>query len=506
MKRAIFCVAVLMVLTCSFAFGASWQLYDDFNSSVIDTSKWIVEFEGGCVAPVIVNNSVSFACQNNTGWSESELEITDANIIGIQADLAFSSFSGTGWAEVSVVLGNDDGYESRIRIFTDGSTPQIEISYEYDHTPIFWEIKEVSSFGEVETLGISYEDENLNFFINGSNVKSYGVAAFNINFAEIGMVGTDSYFAGTADNVMVVIPEANSAADINGDGTVDYKDFAIMAKYWLESCDPSNNYCEAADLYISNFIDTDDLSILSENWLESNHPYITWVSINDSGVDGHEGFVGQMSKYETTNAQYCQYLNDAKASGYVTVSYNYVVGASGPYSGKNYYKLSGEGYTYNGATNGGAARINWTGSSFTVDSGFENHPVTYVSWYGSTAFASYYGWRLPTEWEWQAVADYNGSYIYGCGTTINYSMANYYGSNHPNGTTTVDAFGTHGYGMADMAGNVDEWTSSLYNTQDSLRVLRGGGWNLLDYYCEVSYQLHYSPSSVYHYLGFRVCR
>ncbi|MCK4886741.1 MAG: hypothetical protein KAS96_05085, partial [Planctomycetes bacterium] len=270
MKRVIFCVAVLMVLTCSFAFGASWELYDDFNSSAIDTSKWIVESEGGGVAPVIVNNSVSFACQNNTGWSESELEITNKDITGIQADLTFSSFSGTGWAEVSVVLGNDNGFESIIRLFaSDGSFPQIEISCEYEHTPIFWKIKEVSLFGEIETLGIRYEDENFNFFINGVNVDSYGVAAFNINFASIGMVGTDSYFSGTADNVMVVIPEANNAwsegADINGDGIVDVKDFAIMAKHWLER----------------------------------NPNPMVWVFINDPGVSGHESFAGYMSKYET---------------------------------------------------------------------------------------------------------------------------------------------------------------------------------------------------------------
>ena len=64
---------------------------------------------------------------------------------------------------------------------------------------------------------------------------------------------------------------------------------------------------------------------------------ITWVSINDPGVSGHESFNGEMSKYETTNAQYCQYLNAAKASNAITVSGSYVVGDSGPYSGQNYY-------------------------------------------------------------------------------------------------------------------------------------------------------------------------
>ena len=262
-----------------------------------------------------------------------------------------------------------------------------------------------------------------------------------------------------------------------------------------------------------------DFAIMTSNWLDDGTPTpvlygMTWISINDSGAGMKDengnpisqgGFNGEMSKYETTNAQYCQYLNAAKASGAITVSGSYVVGTSGPYSGQNYYYLVGTGFTYGGATNGGAARINYTGSSFTVDSGFENHPVTYVSWYGSTAFASYYGWRLPTEWEWQAVADYNGSYAYGCGATINNSMANYWNSNHPNGTTAVGTFGTYGYGMADMAGNVWEWTDSLYDPY-SYRVLRGGGWEYDDDGCTVSYRNLNGPYGANIYIGFRVCR
>ena len=263
------------------------------------------------------------------------------------------------------------------------------------------------------------------------------------------------------------------------------------------------------DLDRNCILDLWDLMIFADSWLatepnapDPNVPDMTWVSIND------EGFNGEMSKYETTNAQYCQFLNDALTSEAVTVSGNYVVGASGPYSGQNYYDLSGSGFTDNGATNGGASRINWTGSSFTVDSGFENHPVTYVSWYGSTAFANYYGWRLPTEWEWQAVADFDGTYVYGHGPgTMANSLANYYNSTHPYGATAVGAYGTiHGYGMCDMAGNVWEWTSSLWDTGDNSRVLRGGSWDDFDSLCTVSHRFSISPYRMGYYLGFRVCR
>ena len=281
--------------------------------------------------------------------------------------------------------------------------------------------------------------------------------------------------------------------------------------------------CPSADLTGDCIVDLEDFFEMAGQWLDTGEPYpvlngMTWVSINDSGAgmkdgDGnpisHGGFTGEMSKYETTNAQYCEYLNAAKASGDIVVDGDWVKGASGPYSGENYYNLAGSGYTYDGATNGGAARINWTGSSFTVDGDFDNHPVTYVSWYGSTAFCNYYGWRLPTEWQWQAVADHTvgDPYTYGCGPTINNSIANYRGSIHPDGTTVVGAFGTYGYGMCDMAGNVWEWTSSLWDPGYSYRVIRGGSWGNYATYCVVSHRNDNPyPYDSYVNIGFRVCR
>lgn len=237
-------------------------------------------------------------------------------------------------------------------------------------------------------------------------------------------------------------------------------------------------------------------------------PDITWVYINDPGVSGHEPFTGYMSKYETTNAQYCQFLNEALASGDIYVSNDRVYGSNGSNSGTDYVDqvyFDTSNYT-------SFSQITWNGSSFSVRTrdghDMSNHPVVMVSWYGSMAFADYYGWRLPTEWEWQAVADYDGSYIYGCGTTINQSKANYDYvnplslSSYPY-TSPVNHYPSYGYGMNDMAGNVWEWTSTV---SGSYRVLRGGSWYYDDRYCEVSYRLSpYPHNSSYHY-GFRVCR
>ncbi|MCK5174073.1 MAG: formylglycine-generating enzyme family protein, partial [Planctomycetes bacterium] len=216
-------------------------------------------------------------------------------------------------------------------------------------------------------------------------------------------------------------------------------------------------------------------------------------------------------------AQYCQFLNAAKASGDITVGVDDIVyGANGSNGGADFV---GQVYfdTYAADPD---SQITYSGGTFSVrirdGYSMNNHPVVEVSWYGATAFCNYYGFRLPTEWEWQAVADYDGSYTYGCGTTIDQSKANYYDSGHANPlglssypyTSPVNHYPSYGHGMNDMTGNAYEWTSSCYYAGCSLgyRVLRGGGWDYSHYYCTVSYREYYLPYDAIYFTGFRVCR
>jgi formylglycine-generating enzyme required for sulfatase activity len=253
---------------------------------------------------------------------------------------------------------------------------------------------------------------------------------------------------------------------------------------------------------------------MASEWLDEGAFDLVWVTINDPGVSGHEGFTGEMSKYETTNAQYCEFLNAALASGDITVVSNVVKGAIGSNSGEDF---EGKIYfaTYEASD---SSQITYSGETFSVRSrdGYDmsNHPVVIVSWYGATAFCNYYGYHLPTEWEWQAVADYDGTFDYGCGLTIDQTKANYHdndsGYANPLGLTSspytspVNHYSSYGYGMNDMAGNVCEWTSSVSGSD---RVIRGGGsWLRPAFECLVSFTLNRNPQSPNGDLGFRACR
>ena len=289
------------------------------------------------------------------------------------------------------------------------------------------------------------------------------------------------------------------SADLTGDCFVDFNDFALIAIDW-----PTTDF--------------DDVAVMANQWLTGDpcDPCIpdgmVWVYIDDPGVSGHEGFTGYMSKYETTNAQSCEYLNSAMNDGLITVYNDRVYAVSDTSHSQAYFYIP--------ATNS-YSQITYSDGTFSVRSrdgySMANHPVVEVSWYGATAFCNYYGYRLPTEWEWQAVADYDGSYTYGCGTTIDQSKANYRDgdfanplnlSSHPY-TSPVDYYetngrpGPYGYGMCDMAGNVWEWTSTV---SGSGRGVRGGGWSYSFNNCTVSNQLSRDPYRFNATMGFRVCR
>jgi formylglycine-generating enzyme required for sulfatase activity len=114
--------------------------------------------------------------------------------------------------------------------------------------------------------------------------------------------------------------------------------------------------------------------------------------------------------------------------------------------------------------------------------------------------------RLPTEEEWLLAAQGHESREYPWGDSFDPAWANTSESNL--GSTTPVAMypaGASTDGVWDMAGNVWEWTGSLYDekTKDT-RVLRGGSWNLNQYVARCAFRLRLIPDYSNDDLGFRV--
>ena len=186
---------------------------------------------------------------------------------------------------------------------------------------------------------------------------------------------------------------------------------------------------------------------------------------------------------------------------------------------------------------------------------FGNYPVVGVSWKQATAFAewrtlflnSYLSnknratespFRLPTEAQWEYAArggrsqspyPWGGPYLRnrkGC-LLANFKPGR---GNYPEDggfyTVRADAYWPNDFGLYNMAGNVAEWTSSLYyegsynfqhdmnpdvrwNVKDQdpprmkRKVLRGGSWKDVGYFLQTSTRSYEYQDTAKSYIGFR---
>lgn len=123
----------------------------------------------------------------------------------------------------------------------------------------------------------------------------------------------------------------------------------------------------------------------------------------------------------------------------------------------------------------------------------DNRPVERITWFEARDYCEQRGARLPTEAEWEYAARGPDGLEYPWGDTF-IAGNTVYGENSGNQTANVGSRPADAswVGALDMAGNVWEWTSSLYESYPYVaadgreadtgsrtvvaRVLRGGSW------------------------------
>ena len=145
-------------------------------------------------------------------------------------------------------------------------------------------------------------------------------------------------------------------------------------------------------------------------------------------------------------------------------------------------------------------------------------PVVGVTWYEAEAYCNWMAYqkkrpvRLPSEEEWEYAARGDDGRPFPWGELFDSSLANMLESGR---LDTVDAGSTPGdispFGVLDMAGNVQEWTTSRYTPLPGevvpaqvLIVARGGSFNDSIFGSRTSYRRAYPPGYFYPFLGFRV--
>jgi len=178
---------------------------------------------------------------------------------------------------------------------------------------------------------------------------------------------------------------------------------------------------------------------------------------------------------------------------------------------------------------GGFGKWRWPAGWAARDEQVDNptRPVVEVSWYEASAYAAWAGCRLPTEAEGERAArGINGrKYPWGdeppSERLANFSSDGKPSVGHP---TPVGAYpsGDTPEGVSDMAGNVWEWCSDVFdgeyygkspnkdpqgparNAEHGACVLRGGSWFNRSVYLRSAYRFVCHPGFRCVFFGFRV--
>ena len=230
---------------------------------------------------------------------------------------------------------------------------------------------------------------------------------------------------------------------------------------------------------------------------------------------------------DVTAAQYADFLNAALADGSIKMDGGKIVGF---YPGDTFHGVKHEEKIEAGdwlfiPLDDPSQRIQFDGTTFTVQSGYEKHPMTSVTWFGAWGYCQYFGTRLPTELEWEKAARGTDERPFPWGDEIQRGHANFYSSRDPfedmasfgsrtspvgfyngqvyDGFQTIDSASP--YGLYDMAGNVWQWTGDVYEGMH-YRFMRGGSKDTYDMDLRIWVRNNATPTYFSPGVGFRCAR
>jgi|GEM_PF-667102 len=246
------------------------------------------------------------------------------------------------------------------------------------------------------------------------------------------------------------------------------------------------------------------------NWADDGLP-------NENRIHYVELSSFEISIYEITNYQYAKFLNE----------YGSYKVKSGLFKGKQMIYEHKDGLV----SIKGQHNDIWKASP-----GKDYYPVVNVTWYGAYEYCRHYGYRLPSEAEWEYAARELGKDIrfgnskqIANSSEINFNPQIEFHNNKeytPSGsyratTSRVCSFKPNSIFIFDMSGNVWEWCQDWYESNYYFnskienpagppfgfeKVIRGGSWFTSSYELRTTLRFSVMPDQAREDIGFRAVR
>lgn len=280
-------VALAFTVVSRLYAGHAWQAYDNFDDSVIDSTKWETVIVAGANQPVETGGRLRFSSSGAIDTDKGCFtRVKQDQLHGLRANLSLSSATTTtseGSVQISVTGPDLDVWFS---IWRDDNLATAEAVLEWQGNEIVSHSQAVS-FDAFYNASVEFRDGAFVFTLNGATFASGQAAGASVTAWQLGTWGLAGFCEGYADNAEILTEDLTPPDPVIGLSAAPGN--RQVGLRWMNPTTP----------------DFDEVLILRQqgeavdNIPATGQTYSRWDAIGDSTVV----YLGALSEYSDTDLE-----------------------------------------------------------------------------------------------------------------------------------------------------------------------------------------------------------